>query len=108
MVVQMVCFVIDYNKFINISYDHSQIDSRVACFCNRIVAQEVSRGVRIFCARFVYITLKNSVDVSQKYISSIRNIAQIVLQMESHLKIVLPVLPMIAVIRQNRIAKKYF
>src|SRR3989338_10733107 len=99
IIVDMVRLVIDNHQFINITDNLAEVYSRFIRFSNGFVSKEIVRGIFIIKARLSHISLKYPMNVCKKNVPCTGYSPYLVLQVKRYLKIILPVLPLVSVIR---------
>ena len=103
----MVSLVVHYYLLVNITNDHPQINFGVRGCTGWALAEEIVHCVFIVRRGGYVLPGINTVNIGQKDVSGGIGNSHFVLLMQSELKIIKPVAPVIAVIRQDRIIEKY-
>ena len=99
-VVDVVGFVVEDYQVGDIAYDLPQVHLRLIGLPRGALAQEIIRRVHIVKRRLSS-ALIDPVNIRQKHVAGVRNDADLILKMKRDLKIVLPILPLVAVGREH-------
>ena len=109
VVVDVVRFVIEHGEFIDLSHDLAQVGVAVRGLADGLGpegGQEVVAQVVIFQRRFRHLAEVDAVNIGQEEVAGRANDAHVVLNVQRHLKVVAPVVPGMAVVRQHRIVEE--
>src|SRR5689334_7595527 len=102
---QMMRLVVQNDEIRHLTNDDPKINGGISCLSAWTLAQEIIRRVRVFEARRGC-AFKDPMNVGQEQVALRRDQTDVVLDVDRELKVVLPVLTVIAVVRQNRIFKE--
>ncbi len=106
-VMDVVRLVVQDHQFVNIAHYHAQIHLRVSGGAAGPFAQEVIHCIFIIGRSGNFVTGIYAVDIGQKDIACMPGDAHVVLHVQGQLEIVAPVAPVHAVVRNDRVIKKY-
>ena len=105
-VVDVVRFVVDHHQLVDVAHDHAQVHLRVGGLSRRARSEEVVHGVLVVGGGHDLLSGVHPVDVGQEDVSRRPRDAHLVLLVQGKLKVVPPVAPAVAVLRQHGILEE--
>ena len=104
--VNVMGLVVQHHEIVDLTDDLREVDHRVGRLGHGLGAEEIIGRILVVDRGLFCRSLEHPVDVGEEQVALFSDVADGILDMDGQLEIVLPVLPFVAVVRQQRIIEK--